>query len=112
MKKDALPTEYNLIDRSINATDTVLSYFPFYDNNDHEKKSKTDYLWEVWNNMNGEYAYSTTSEFSLFDGSQGDNLQVQLFLHTIRYAEQQVANFGLNPDYDYFRSYIHDYILN
>ena len=33
LKTKALPTEYNLIDRSINATDTVLSYFPFYDNN-------------------------------------------------------------------------------
>lgn len=33
LKKDALPTEYNLIDRSINATDSVPSYMHFYDNN-------------------------------------------------------------------------------
>ncbi len=33
LKTKALPTEYNIIDRSINATDTVLSYMHFYDNN-------------------------------------------------------------------------------
>ena len=33
LKTKALPTEYNLIDRSINATDSVPSYMHFYDNN-------------------------------------------------------------------------------
>lgn len=33
LKKDALPNEYDLIDRSINATAPVPSYMHFYDNN-------------------------------------------------------------------------------
>ena len=68
LKTKASPTEYNLIDRSINATDTVLSYMHFYDNNGNI----TRYC-DAQGNVVASYTYDAFGNTIAQSGAMADN---------------------------------------